>query len=128
MTTGVYNAVGSVATGTELARLTGNGTLTVVTGADGTQPTLTSIADDKSGGPVPINTQVNHTVTFSEDMDGSTVSAADFGNALPTPPRAIPSNVTADSGKLFGCLYSTDNRSRPHPLHNRTSEIVLCRS
>jgi hypothetical protein len=51
--------------------------------ADTTPPTLngSSIVDDKSGGPVDENTPVNYTVTFSEDMDAGTVSAADFGNA-----------------------------------------------
>ncbi|MCF7674158.1 MAG: tandem-95 repeat protein, partial [Akkermansiaceae bacterium] len=51
--------------------------------ADTTPPTLngSSIDDDKSGGPVVQDTPVNYTVTFSEDMDASTVSAADFGNA-----------------------------------------------
>ena len=51
--------------------------------ADGTPPTLASsaIVDNKSGGPVMVNTLVTYTVTFSEDMDASTVSAADFGNA-----------------------------------------------
>ncbi len=44
-------------------------------------PTLTSITDDKSGGPIPVNTLVTYTVTFSEDMDAGTVTAADFGNA-----------------------------------------------
>ena len=48
---------------------------------DTTPPTLTSIVDDKSGGPVLQGTLVTYTVTFSEDMDASTVSAADFGNA-----------------------------------------------
>ena len=52
-------------------------TLTV----DGTSPVLTSITDDKSGGPVTVNTLVTYTVTFSEDMDATTVTAADFGNA-----------------------------------------------
>jgi hypothetical protein len=54
-------------------------TLTV----DGTLPTLTgtAIVDDKGGGPITPNTLVTYTVTFSEDMDSSTVSAADFGNA-----------------------------------------------
>jgi hypothetical protein len=56
-----------------------NTTLTV----DGTPPVLTSsaIADDKSGGPITVNTLVTYTVTFSEDMDATTVTAADFGNA-----------------------------------------------
>lgn len=52
-------------------------------GNDTTAPTLTSsgIADNKGGGPVTVNTVVTYTVTFSEDMDAATVSAADFGNA-----------------------------------------------
>jgi hypothetical protein len=51
--------------------------------ADGTPPTLASsaIVDNKSGGLVMTNTLVTYAVTFSEDMDASTVSAADFGNA-----------------------------------------------
>ena len=52
----------------------------LVTG-DTTSPTLTSITDDKSGGPVTVNTLVTYTVTFSEDMNDNTVTAADFGNA-----------------------------------------------
>jgi Family of unknown function (DUF6288)/PA14 domain/Bacterial Ig domain len=50
---------------------------------DTTPPTLngTSIVDDNSGAPVVQDTVVNYTVTFSEDMDAGTVSAADFGNA-----------------------------------------------
>lgn len=54
-------------------------TLTV----DGTAPTLasTGIADDQGGNPVSPNTLVTYTVTFSKDMDASTVEAADFGNA-----------------------------------------------
>lgn len=46
-------------------------------------PTLPSsaIVDDKSGGPVTPNTLVTYTLTFSQDMDASTVTAADFGNA-----------------------------------------------
>ena len=56
-------------------------TLVVVTPGDTTPPTLTSIVDDKSGGPVEPNTLVTYTVTFDEDMDATTISAADFGNA-----------------------------------------------
>jgi uncharacterized protein YodC (DUF2158 family) len=50
---------------------------------DGTLPTLagSAIVDNKSGGPVMVNTLVTYTVTFSEDMNAATVSAADFGNA-----------------------------------------------
>jgi alpha-galactosidase len=50
---------------------------------DGTPPTLAGadIVDNMSGGPVETHTPVTYTVTFSEDMDATTVSAADFGNA-----------------------------------------------
>ena len=48
---------------------------------DGTAPALTGITDDMSGGPVMVNTLIAYTVTFSEDMDAASVSAADFGNA-----------------------------------------------
>ena len=50
---------------------------------DTTPPTLASgsIVDNKGGGPVTANTLVTYTVAFSKDMDASTVSAADFGNA-----------------------------------------------
>jgi autotransporter-associated beta strand protein len=53
---------------------------TIATGGS-VVPTLASIVDDRSGGPVAPNTLVTCTVTFSKDMDASTVSAADFGNA-----------------------------------------------
>jgi autotransporter-associated beta strand protein len=49
-------------------------------GGDVTPPTLTSITDDKSGGPVAISTQISYTVTFSEDIDAASVSASDFDN------------------------------------------------
>ena len=54
---------------------------------DATPPTLASadIVDDKSGGPVNQGQPVTYTVTFSEDMDASTVEAADFGNAGTAP-------------------------------------------
>ncbi len=46
-------------------------------------PTLasTDIVDNQGGGPIEINTPVTYTLTFSEDMDAATVSAADFANA-----------------------------------------------
>ena len=56
-------------------------TLVVADITDTTPPTLTSIVDDKGGGTTERNTLVTYTVTFSEDMNASTVSAADFGNA-----------------------------------------------
>ena len=46
-------------------------------------PTLASsgIVDDKGGASVTTGTVVTYTVTFSQDMDASTVSATSFGNA-----------------------------------------------
>ncbi len=49
--------------------------------ADVTAPTLTSIVDDQGGGPVNVGSIVIYTVTFSEDIDASTVSSDDFSNA-----------------------------------------------
>jgi len=48
---------------------------------DGTAPTVVSVVDDQAGGPILLDTLVTYTVTFSEDLDASTVAAADFGNA-----------------------------------------------
>ena len=50
-------------------------------------PTLasTNLMDDRSGVAVPINVQVTYTLTFSEDMDASTVTAADFANVGTSP-------------------------------------------
>ena len=49
-------------------------------GGDTTPPTLTSITDDVSGGPVNIGATVTYTVTFNEDIDDTSVTAADFNN------------------------------------------------
>ena len=48
---------------------------------DNSAPTLFGIVNDKSPAAVGTGTPVTFTVTFSEDMDSSTVSATDFGNA-----------------------------------------------
>jgi methionine-rich copper-binding protein CopC len=57
--------------------------LEISIGQDPALPTLASadIADDQGGGPVVINTLITYTLNFNEDMDASTVSAADFVNA-----------------------------------------------
>lgn len=56
-------------------------------GPDITPPTLASsdIVDDQGGGPVNENTQVTYTLTFSEDIDHTSVDATDFGNAGTSP-------------------------------------------
>lgn len=61
--------------------LNASGYLTATpSGPDVTPPTLmgSNMVDDKSGGPVTVGTLVTYTVTFSEDMDASTVTADDF--------------------------------------------------
>ncbi len=57
--------------------------VTITTVIDNEVPTLaaTDIVDDRSGAPVNAGNTVTYTVTFSEAMDASTVTAADFGNA-----------------------------------------------
>jgi hypothetical protein len=43
------------------------------------------IVDNRNGAPMAMNTQVTYTLTFSKDMNHSTVDAADFGNAGSAP-------------------------------------------
>jgi uncharacterized membrane protein (UPF0136 family) len=47
--------------------------------SDTTAPTRVSITDSASGGNIPINVPITYTVTFSEDINESTVQASDFG-------------------------------------------------
>ncbi len=49
--------------------------------ADTTPPTVTSIVDDDADDVVNVNTTVNYTITFNEDINAASVSAADFDNA-----------------------------------------------
>ena len=78
---GTYHVYASVTDSAGTPATATSATLTF--SADGTAPTLagSAIVDDKSGGSIGRNTPVTYTVTFSEDMDASTVDAADFGNA-----------------------------------------------
>lgn len=52
-------------------------TLTV----DGTAPTLSSITDDTTGSIIQQGLTVVYTLTFSEDIDATSVTASDFNNA-----------------------------------------------
>ncbi|BCX48667.1 hypothetical protein HAHE_25750 [Haloferula helveola] len=71
--------------GNELDTLAAIADATVITvdSPDTTPPTLGAgdFSDDQGGGPVTVGTTVTFTISFSEDMDESTVDAADFGNA-----------------------------------------------
>jgi autotransporter-associated beta strand protein len=52
------------------------------TGISGpTPPELLTIANDVDNGPVLVNTPVTYTLTFSKDMDATTIDAGDFSNA-----------------------------------------------
>ena len=93
---GVYKAVGGAASGTELTQITGTGTLTVL---DNIPPTVTGIADNKFGGPILAGTLVTYTVTFSKDMDASTVVAGIFGNAGDAP--VTIGTVSQTSARVF---------------------------
>lgn len=59
-------------------------------GGDMTPPTLVSITDNVSGGPVNIGDTITYTVTFSEDINAASLSTADFNNNG-------SANVTIDS-------------------------------
>jgi hypothetical protein len=54
---------------------------TITVNAETTAPTLVSIEDDVSGGPITAFGSVIYTVTFDEPVNASTVDVADFGNA-----------------------------------------------
>ena len=83
-------------------RISGNNIVLAVNSLIGS-----SIVDDKSGGGIDINTLVTYTVSFSKDMDHTTVTAADFGNAG-TAPVTI-GTVTEISPGVFTVLATPTN-------------------
>ena len=75
-----------IPTGAVISDLAGNNLVVPVSDdetltVDATAPTLTSIVDNVSGGPVSQNQPITYTITFSEDINLTSVSAADFENA-----------------------------------------------
>jgi autotransporter-associated beta strand protein len=83
MAYGVYKASDNPAPGIPIAQITGTGTLTVT--GDVVAPTLLNMVDGRNGRPAPANSPISYTITFSEEMDIATVSAADFANAGTAP-------------------------------------------
>lgn len=83
MAYGIYKAIGSPESGIAIAQITGTGTLTVT--GDVVSPTLLNMVDNKNGRPAPANSPISYTITFSEDIDENSVSAADFANAGTAP-------------------------------------------
>jgi hypothetical protein len=67
--------------------------------AEAIPPTLISISDKRGGGPVNTNWLVRYTVTFDEEMDAATVTAADFTNVLDAP--IIVATVTQTTAGVF---------------------------
>jgi len=62
-------------------QISGDNVVLAVSGlSGGTPPTLVSIENDADDSPIETNTPVTYTLTFSNDMDGSTFDAGDFGN------------------------------------------------
>ena len=53
----------------------------MVDASDTTAPTLTSIEDDQSGGPVAVPQAIVYTVTFDKPMSAGSVDVSDFENA-----------------------------------------------
>ena len=124
--TGNFVSGASIRFGTSAAGLTtdqknaitvnGNGAGSYTLDADGyvvggesdtMPPTLTSINDNVSGGPVDINTPITYTATFSEDINASTVSELDFGNAG-TAPITI-GTITETSPGVFTVVVTPTN-------------------
>lgn len=79
--------------------------LTVVDTSDATPPTLTSIEDDKAGGPVFISETVTYSVTFSEAMDAGTVTTDDF-EITGTAAATIDSVNTTGDASVFNVLVT----------------------
>lgn len=106
MAYGVYKAIGNPAPGIGIAQITGTGTLTV--SGDVVPPTLFNIVEYKNGRPAPANTPITYTVTFSETMDESTVTAADFTNAG-TAPISIGAITQTTPGVFTVLVTATDS-------------------
>jgi hypothetical protein len=76
---------------------------------DVTPPTLlgTNIVDNKGGGPAQKNNMVTYTVTFSEDMDASSVDASDF-EVVGSAPSTIGTVIETAPGVFSVQVMPTD--------------------
>lgn len=90
-TTGNFTSDGTgtitITIGSTNSRPAINGLSVATVGPDTIPPTIlpSNFVDDRSGADAPVNTLVTYTLTFSEDIDAGSVSAADFGNAGTAP-------------------------------------------
>jgi len=94
-------SVADLAGNTLAANADDDDTITII--EDSTPPTLQSsdFVDNVSGGPVMPGTLVTYTVTFSEDMDDATVTAAVFGNAGSASVTISPVSETEAKSGVF---------------------------
>jgi Bacterial Ig-like domain len=86
-------------------------TVNVISGGDTTPPSVVSIVDDDADNLVALNQLVTYTITFSEDIDSTTVTASDFDNAssssitigtiTETSPGVFSVQVTPTSGNAL---------------------------
>jgi len=99
-----YNAA-IVGTPTQLATATANTAFrgiafTPFPSVDSTPPQVSSIDDGDADNNVPVNSTMTYTVTFNEDIDGTTVNVADFDNEEGTA-TIIVNSVTQVSPRVF---------------------------
>jgi hypothetical protein len=88
-TTSAGTVIFGIKSAATIADMTGNflvgpvvdDTEITVNDPDLTPPTVSSITDNRGGGPVAVGQTITYTITFDEDIDHTTVSAADFDNA-----------------------------------------------
>jgi len=130
----VLEDVAGNALNTSGSLLQATSTFTVEAGVPTILPS--DFVDDQGGGPIPADTLVTYTLTFSKDMDGSTVSAADFGNAGSAPitigtiaqpsPEVFTVEVTpTDSGTLqFRINAGVDIKASDGASLNTSSQIA----
>ena len=105
MAYGIYKSVGNPVAGIPISQITGTGTLTVT--GDVVSPTLLNMVDNKNGRPAPANSPISYTITFSEEIDIATVSAADFANAG-TAPISIGAITQTTPGVFTVLVTPTD--------------------
>jgi len=74
-----------------------------LTQEDITPPVLdpADIVDDKNGGPIALGTLITYTLTFNEDINQETVTAADFTNAVVGGPAITIGNIMEISPGVF---------------------------
>lgn len=83
--------------------------ITITGTPDTTAPTVVSIEDDVSGGPINSGDSVVYTVTFDEAMDASSVETGDFenGGTAGITVDSVVAVPTADDASVFAVTVTT---------------------